>query len=107
MDVRITARHVELSESFTAFAHERTRKLLKYEPRLTAVDLLFEDDHGRFTTEVRADVPGVPPLIARAGSEDRRSALDSAIRKLGRQLRRERSKRLDHQAPPAAARIED
>lgn len=107
MDVRITARHTELSESFVEFARERTRKLVKYEPRLNAVDLLFEDDHGELTTEARADVPGVPALIARAASMDRRKALDSAVRKLGRQLRRERAKRVDHQAPPAAARVED
>lgn len=94
MDVRITTRHVDLTESFLLLAEDRTRKLTRYEPRLLAVDLLFEDDHGRLATEARADVPGRPALVARGAAEDRRASLDRALRKLRRQLRRESSKRV-------------
>lgn len=107
MDVRITTRHVDLSAGFRALAEERTRKLTRYEPRLMAVDLLFEEDHGQVVTEARADVPGRPPLIAHATAQDRRHALYDTLRKLGRQLRRERSKRLDHQAPPPTVPVGD
>ena len=101
MDVRITTRHSDLSDSFLAVAEERTLKLTKYEPRLTAIDLLFDTDHGDISAEARAAVPGCPPMIARAESGDARKALDAALQKLGRQLRKERSKRVDHQANPA------
>lgn len=102
MDVRITTRHVTVSDAFRADADERARKLTKYEPRLIAVDLLFDDDHGAHSTEARANVPGRPPMIARAEGPDHRRSLDSALNKLGRQLRRERSKRVDHQATPTS-----
>jgi ribosomal subunit interface protein len=107
MDVRITTRHAELSNGFLERAEERTRKLTKFEPRLIAVDLLFDDDHGTFTTEARADVPGRPPLIASAEDMEPRKALDAALDKLARQLRRERKKRVDHQATPAPLRAEE
>ncbi len=107
MDVRITTRHVDLSESFMAHVGERTRKLTKYEPRLIAVDLLFDGDHGKLATEARATVPGRPPSIARGAAEDPRASLDEALKKLGRQLRRERKKRVDHQAPPPVVVVED
>ena len=107
MDVRITTRHVEISDSFGEYAVERTRKLTKFEPRLIAVDLIFDDDHGEFSTEARADVPGIPTLVAKAENDSRRKALDRALDKLGRQLKRERSKRVDHQAPPAGAIIDE
>lgn len=100
MDVRIATRHVDLSETFRALAADRTRKLTKYEPRLMAVDLLFDEDHGEMVTEARANVPGRPPLIAHATAHDTRHALDDTLRKLARQLRRSRAKRLDHQGPP-------
>lgn len=103
MDVRITTRHVDLKEGFLSLAEERARKLRKYEPKLIAVDLVFEDDHG-FTAEARADVPGRPSMIAKASAANRRAALDRALNKLGRQLRRERSRRVDHQAPPSSLR---
>ncbi|MEJ2503415.1 MAG: ribosome-associated translation inhibitor RaiA [Gemmatimonadota bacterium] len=102
MDVRMTTRHVDLSDTFRKLAEERVQKLGKYEPRLIAVDLIFEDDHGRFTTEARADVPGRPPLVARTAADGRRKSLDQTLRKLSRQLRRERSKLTEHQAPPVA-----
>lgn len=99
MDVRITTRHVDLSGSFLRLAEERTRKLTRYEPRLLAVDLLFDEDHGKRVTEARADVPGRPVLLAQAAADDHRSSLDHTLRKLARQLRRERARRVDHQAP--------
>lgn len=107
MDLRITTRHVDLSDGFLTLAEERARKLHKYEPRLLAVDLLFDDGHGELSTEVRADVPGRPVMIARSSHQDRRSSLDAALRKIGRQLRRQRSKRVDHQAAPATIPVTD
>lgn len=105
MDVRITTRHVSVSDAFVEHATGRARKLAKYEPRLITVDLTFEDDHGEFSTEARAEVPGLPTLVARSTGTAKRSTLDAALRKLGRQLRRARSKRVDHQAPPSGATV--
>ncbi len=102
MDVRITTRRVELSDAFLAQAESRTRKLIKYEPRLLAVELLFEDEGGQVATEARADVPGHPILVARGAASDRRASLDQALKKLGRQLRRERGRRVDHKAAAAS-----
>lgn len=107
MDVRITTRHVSVGEAFAEHADSRARKLSKYEPRLISVDLIFDNDHGKFSTEVRAEVPGVPPLVAKSEHDSKRKSLDSALEKIGRQLKRERSKRVDHQAPPAGAIIEE
>lgn len=107
MEVRITTRHVDLSATFRELAAERTRKLTKYEPRLMAVDLLFDEDHGQLVTEARADVPGRPPLIAHTTAQDERHALDGTLRKLGRQLRRERSRRRDHQGPTPTVPLAD
>lgn len=107
MDVRMTTRHVALSDSFRNLAEERARKLGKYEPRLLTVELIFEEDHGRFATEARANVPGRPALVARSESGGRRKALDQTLRKLSRQLRRERSKSTDYQAPPVAPLTKD
>lgn len=107
MDVRITTRHVDLSDTFLVLAEDRTRKLEKYEPRLLAVDLIFEEDHGQVATEARADVPGRPPMIARGAAGDRRASLDEALRKLGRQLRRQRSRHVDHKSPSTTMAVEE
>lgn len=107
MDVRIATRHLELSEAFRGHARERASRLSKYAPRLLSVELLFEGDHGTVKTEARADVPGRSLLVARGESTDRRASLDQALNRLGRQLRRYRSKRVDHQAEPASIPVND
>jgi len=107
MDVRITTRHVSVGDAFAELAEQRARKLTKFEPRLISVDLIFDSDHGTFSTEARAEVPGVPPLVAKSENKSKRRSLDSVLDKLGRQLRKERSKRVDHQAPPAGAILEE
>lgn len=107
MDVRITTRHVSVGDAFAELADRQARKLTKFEPRLISVDLIFDNDHGTFSTEARAEVPGVPPLVAKSENDSKRRSLDSALNKLGRRLRKERSKRVDHQAPPAGAIIEE
>jgi ribosomal subunit interface protein len=107
MDVRITTRRATVTETFVRQAKERVRKLDRFEPRLHAVDILVDADRGRVSVEVQATVPGAPAMIARAVAATDRSALDGALQKLGRQLRRSRARRLDHQAPPAGALAEE
>jgi ribosomal subunit interface protein len=107
MDVRITTRRATVGEGFLRRAEERLQKLDRYEPRLQAVAVVIDEDRGRVMVEVRADVPGRPTMIASASADSNRTALDRAIQKLSRQLRRQRTKRVDHQAPPAGALAED
>ena len=102
MEVQITIRRGEAGENFLEHAQERAEKLGRYEPRLHRVELLFDEDGGRVAGEARAVVPGVPLLVARADGDTGRAALDRVVRRLGRQLKKERSKRVEHRAPPAA-----
>lgn len=106
MDVRITTRRATVGETFIRHAEERARKLTRYEPRLHSVSVVVDQDRGRVSVEARAEVPGIPQLIARSEAATDRSALDAAFQKLRRQLRRHRSRRLDHQAPSPGASVE-
>lgn len=107
MDVRITGRRATVGEAFLRRAEERVRKLDRFEPRLQSVSVVVDEDRGRVSVEVRAEVPGAPAMIGSAQGDSGRTALDAALQKLRRQLRRRRSKRLDHQAPPAGAHLEE
>ncbi len=106
MDVRITTRHSTVGDALLKRAEERVQKLGKYDPRILAVSVLFEEDHGHSAVEVRATSPGVPTVVARAEGETNRSAFDRAFEKIRRRLRRERTKRIDHQAPPPVGMVE-
>jgi ribosomal subunit interface protein len=107
MDVRITTRRTVVGDTFLRQAEERVRKLDRYEPRLQAVAIVVEEDRGRVSVEARAEVPGAPPMVASSVGATSRSALDQTLQKLRRRLRSERTRRTDHQAPPAGALAED
>jgi ribosomal subunit interface protein len=107
MDVRIASKRATVSDADMERARTRVRRLEKYEPRLLTVDVLFDEDHGESTVEVRADVPGLPPLVTRCEASSHRTALDRAMERMSRRLRKERSKRTEHQSPPAGATLEE
>jgi ribosomal subunit interface protein len=107
MDVRITARRATVGEAFLKHAEDRVRKLDRYEPRLQAVTILVDEDRGRVSVEVRADVPGAAAMIASSTASSDRSALDGALEKLRRRLRRSRSRRTDRKAPPGGSLVKE
>jgi ribosomal subunit interface protein len=107
MEVRITTRRATVGESFLKAAEARIQKLSKFEPRLARVGLVLDRDREEWTAELRADVPGTPLAVAAATSDNQRSAFDRALDRLRRQLRRARSRRVEHQAAPALPVVED
>lgn len=101
MEVTITARHCTISDSLRARAETRLESLSRYEPRLLSALVSFENDHGAHRVEVRAHAGSGPSILATGGSEDGfQAALDGAIDRLTRQLKRRRARRRDHKAPP-------
>jgi ribosomal subunit interface protein len=104
MDVTITARHCAIPPTTRARATDRLRRLARYEPRLSAAQLRYERDHGEHHIETLLAVPGRGALVAHGSGESFRSALDSAVGRLERQLLRRRARaRRQRAAPPVTS----
>ena len=104
MDVRLTARHCSISDSLRRRATERLEALTRFEPSLSAADVRLASDHGSPVAEVRLHCRG-QALQASAGGDTLQVALDTAVERAERQLRRRRDRITDHKAaaPPPAA----
>ena len=104
MDVRITTRHCSISDTLRRRTNERLEALQRYEPTLTAADVRFASDHGSPAAEVRLILRRTT-LQAGAGGETFQTALDAAVARAERQLRRRRERLTDHKGatvePPA------
>lgn len=100
MKVSVAMRHDSLSGELREVTERRAQRLARFEPRLGVVAITFDEDGDRRRAEVRADVDGAASVVARAGGPTHRSALDRALDRTIRQLKRQRERRLDHQAPP-------
>ncbi len=104
MDVRITTRHCSISDTLRRRTTERLEALQRYEPTLTDADVRFASDHGSPVAEIRL-ILRRHTLQASAGGETFQTALDAAVQRAERQLRRRRERVTDHKAatvtPPA------
>ncbi len=106
MDVRISARHCTIPESTREVAHTRVARMTRYEPRATAAEVLFSDENAFKHAEIRLNLPGRSQLQAHGEAETFRSALDRALERLDRQLRRRHARVRDHKAVRTADAVQ-
>lgn len=100
MDVTFTARHTEAPMRIRDRAEARLQRLARLEPRATAADVIFQEDHGDCRVEVRLRGPG-HTIVAHGSAASFRTSLDQAVDRLSRQLRR----RLEQQRPRRGERF--
>ena len=97
MDVIFKARHTELQERFRRHVSEKLGKLEKLDHRPIRVDVEVCEEHNPRQSDQRERVgitvrsPG-PVIRAQAAADDRYTAFDQAIGKLGMRLRRLRDR---------------
>lgn len=94
MDVTITARHCTVPDSIRDVTQRRIRRLERFRPRATSASVMFEENGARRLCEVRMMVAGGAPLVASAEGFSFRNALDEAMARLQRQLKRHRERHI-------------
>lgn len=100
MDVTITTRKESVPDSVRRYMTERLTRLQRFEQRPTTATVSFGSERGRKNVEIRLHVAGgTSPLLANGAGESFRSAVDEAVEKVLRQLKRERQRYREHQAP--------
>ncbi len=97
MDIRITARHCSVPDALRDTAQSRVSRLTRYEPRANAADVQFSEENAFKHVDVRVSVPGATQLHARGEGHSFRTALDRAVARLQRQLRRRRVRTIERQ----------
>lgn len=99
MEVKITARHAQVSEAVRAHTQERVQRLQRLDRRPTHAEILFDKERDQKKVEIRLVVTGGSSFIAEAFADNYRTAVDTALDRLTRQMKREHEKERDHQAP--------
>lgn len=86
MRITVTARHRDVSNELRQRARALVERLAKLANRPHDAQVLFGDDHGVATVELRLHTVRGRVLIGRAEGDDHRSALDRAVARVRRQL---------------------
>lgn len=98
MNVNITARHCDVSEALRSRVHARTERLVRFNQRVSGLEVIFDGDGSSSRVEARVRVDGEEPILAQATGQSFREAFDRVMDKVVRQARRRRERRRDHQA---------
>ena len=103
MNITITKRNESVSDNVRRYMEERLTRLQRFEQRPTTATVCFGSERGQKNVEIRLHVTGGnSPLKAMGGGDSFRSAVDVAVDKVLRQLKRERERYREHQAPGPA-----
>jgi len=97
--VQIAARHCDVPDSVRRRTEEQIGGLAKYDPRVAAAEVVFEEEKRTKKVEVVLSVDRSEPVVARGDGEEFRTALDKVVDRLTRMLKRQRAQAKSHQAP--------
>lgn len=106
MQLIISTRHTEVSESTRSFVEEQFARLDRFEPRITRAEVTMLEEKNRKEVEAQLSIARAGQIHAHAEAADFRSAVDSVIEKLSRQLKRLRSRAKDHKSREKGSDVE-
>jgi ribosomal subunit interface protein len=95
--VQIAARHCDVPDSVRRRTEEQIGRLEKYDPRVSAAEVVFEGEKRIKKVEVILSVDRTEPVVAHGEGEEFRTALDQVVERLGRMLKRQRAQAKSHQ----------
>ena len=98
MEIRITSRHTDLPEALRERAEEVLMKLTKYESRISAAEVVFDEEKRTKRVEGIIHIDRADPVVASAEGDEFRVALHQMVDRIARQLRRRHKQVKDHQA---------
>ena len=100
-EVTITSRHNEIDEILKQAAIEEVLKLSRYHNHIIDSDITIDKQNSSFKAEISLRVPG-HTFIASDENFDITKAVDSAIEKTKKQLKKLKSRVADHRVSPQA-----
>lgn len=100
MQLIISGRNVDVTDDLRRQIEDQFERLSRYEPRTSRAEITLWEEKQHAIAEAVLSVDRRPPVHGVARATEFRSALDRLHDKLARQLKKERGRRRDHQAPP-------
>ena len=87
MQITITARHFELTTSVKEYAEKEIRGLKKYFEQIMIADMILRVEKNRNVVELNIKVKKLN-LISKASQKDMYTAIDNAVKKVEKQIKR-------------------
>ena len=92
MRITVSGRHTDLGAALKQYASEKAEKLSHFYDRLLSVEVVFDQQAGRYSVEIIATADHHVNFIARYADADAYKSVDAAAKELEGQLRRHKEK---------------
>lgn len=99
MRIQITSRRCQVPDAVLTRVEELIEKLVRYEPALSAAEVILEEEKRIRRAEAILSVDRAEPVVAKGEGEEFRTAIDQMVDRLSKKLRRLHSQRTDRQGP--------
>ena len=105
-NVTITCRHEDFTDCFKKSIDNQLQKLSKFYSNIIKANVIIDKQNTNFRVEISLHVPG---SVITATDEDYnyKKAIDSTIRKVERQIKKLKSKVVDHRVLPLTSIVEE
>lgn len=95
----VTGRHIEVTESMKDYAEQKAQKLTRFFDRINEVELVTEDEAGKFRVEMMVRTDHRDTFVGRVDADDYYEAVDLVIDKLERQVTKHKEKLRNRKHP--------
>lgn len=100
MEVRVTSRHITLSESLRARKEEVLSRLDKYGAPISVIEVVYDEEKNTKKVEGILHIDRSAPIVATGEGDEFSEALSQVNDRLARQLRKLQKQVKDHRALP-------
>ena len=100
MQVKISARHMGVSEAVKTYCEEKASKLTRFYDRIQSIEVILDGKDGVHTAEIIVHTERSDPFVATEQQPDIYAAVDLLIDKIERQLTRHKERVRNRKHPP-------
>lgn len=91
MEIKITGRHLDLTDDMKEIVSNKVQKLIKFFPRIQEINVVLDHEKFRYKAEIRV-IADHFDFEAQGQNEDLQACLDGVVNKAVEQLRRLKEK---------------
>ncbi len=96
MNIAVTARHMDVPETFREHVRGKVEKLERYFDRIQTVEVTLDHESDEATVEIVAVAKHKTQFVATSRGSDLNCAVDQCLHKISEQVRRHKDKVKDH-----------
>lgn len=104
MQLSVTGRHIDVTDSMKRYAEEKVEKLTRFYDRIETIDVILDQESSRHRVELVIRADHKHTFVAQVAAGDFYEAVDLVLDKMERQLTKHKEKHRNRKHPSRTSR---